>query len=138
MDNADNKNKKPENYVPYDNDDMEYFGASRIIKDEQQYILKRQRLSESTDKQKTDYLNNKLAGLSLSGGGIRSASFCLGVLQALSYNRWLKKMDYLSTVSGGGYIGSSDPKGPLALGTWPTGPATSFHPFGQWKHSHFR
>ncbi len=48
-----------------------------------------------------------LSGIALSGGGIRSASFCLGVLQALSYAGWLKKLDYLSTVSGGGYIGGS-------------------------------
>lgn len=48
-------------------------------------------------------------GLALSGGGIRSASFGLGVLQALnnpSHDK-LKAIDYLSTVSGGGYIGSS-------------------------------
>lgn len=48
-----------------------------------------------------------LTGIALSGGGIRSASFCLGVLQALAYAGWLRKFDYLSTVSGGGYIGGS-------------------------------
>ncbi|MEK6664451.1 MAG: hypothetical protein AABY73_11360 [Pseudomonadota bacterium] len=48
-----------------------------------------------------------LTGIALSGGGIRSASFCLGVLQALSYAGWLKRLDYLSMVSGGGYIGGS-------------------------------
>jgi hypothetical protein len=48
-----------------------------------------------------------LTGLALSGGGIRSASFSLGIMQALAYAGWLKKIDYLSTVSGGGYIGSS-------------------------------
>jgi hypothetical protein len=47
------------------------------------------------------------AGLALSGGGIRSASFGLGVLQALLENHVLDKIDYLSTVSGGGYIGSA-------------------------------
>ncbi len=45
-------------------------------------------------------------GLALSGGGIRSATFCLGVLQAMAASKWLRKVDYLSTVSGGGYIGS--------------------------------
>ncbi len=58
--------------------------------------------------------------LCLSGGGIRSASFSLGVLQALAqFNPGsggpcqngatcsaLEEFDYLSTVSGGGYIGS--------------------------------
>ena len=48
-----------------------------------------------------------VVGLSLSGGGIRSAAFCLGTLQALHGAGILKKVDYLSTVSGGGYIGAS-------------------------------
>jgi hypothetical protein len=45
-------------------------------------------------------------GLSFSGGGIRSATFNLGVLQALAEKDLLRYVDYLSTVSGGGYIGS--------------------------------
>lgn len=45
-------------------------------------------------------------GLAFSGGGIRSATFCLGVLQALALKDKLNRFDYLSTVSGGGYIGS--------------------------------
>ena len=44
-------------------------------------------------------------GLALSGGGIRSATFGLGFLQGLSKLRLLTAFDYLSTVSGGGYIG---------------------------------
>ena len=44
--------------------------------------------------------------LALSGGGIRSATFSLGVLRALSRRGILTKIDYLSTVSGGGYAGS--------------------------------
>ena len=46
-----------------------------------------------------------LAGLALSGGGIRSATFNLGILQALAEAKKLRRFDYLSTVSGGGYIG---------------------------------
>ncbi|MDZ4400425.1 patatin-like phospholipase family protein [Hydrogenophaga sp.] len=45
-------------------------------------------------------------GLALSGGGIRSATFSLGVLQALASRNKLASFDYMSTVSGGGYIGS--------------------------------
>ncbi|WP_109126008.1 patatin-like phospholipase family protein [Dyella sp. C11] len=45
-------------------------------------------------------------GLALSGGGIRSATFCLGLLRALAKNGVLHRFDYLSTVSGGGYIGA--------------------------------
>ena len=47
-----------------------------------------------------------LAALCLSGGGIRSASFGLGVLQTLARYGLLGDLHYLSTVSGGGYIGS--------------------------------
>ena len=47
-----------------------------------------------------------LVGLAFSGGGIRSATFNLGVTQALAKHGILKHVDYLSTVSGGGYIGS--------------------------------
>ena len=47
-----------------------------------------------------------LIGLALSGGGIRSATFSLGVLEALARHKRLASFDYLSTVSGGGYIGS--------------------------------
>jgi hypothetical protein len=47
-----------------------------------------------------------LTGLALSGGGIRSATFNLGLLQALCCERLIRRIDYLSTVSGGGYIGS--------------------------------
>jgi Patatin-like phospholipase len=45
-----------------------------------------------------------LAALCLSGGGIRSATFNLGVLQGLAKLGLLDKFDYLSSVSGGGYI----------------------------------
>lgn len=47
-----------------------------------------------------------LLGLAFSGGGIRSATFNLGVLQVLARIGALERVDYLSTVSGGGYIGS--------------------------------
>ncbi|HVN04819.1 MAG TPA: patatin-like phospholipase family protein [Bryobacteraceae bacterium] len=48
----------------------------------------------------------ELLGVCISGGGIRSATFALGVLQGLVAKSILEKADYLSTVSGGGYIGS--------------------------------
>ena len=59
----------------------------------------------------------KSSALCLSGGGIRSASFSLGILEGLArFSRskacrvkekaLLDNLDYLSTVSGGGYIGS--------------------------------
>ena len=56
----------------------------------------RERESASTD----------LLGLALSGGGIRSATFSFGVLQALAQSELIRQIDYISTVSGGGYIGA--------------------------------
>ena len=47
-----------------------------------------------------------LVGLSLSGGGVRSAVVSLGVLQGLHRGGLLRLVDYLSSVSGGGYAAS--------------------------------
>src|SRR5205809_6441716 len=51
-------------------------------------------------------LKEKRAALCISGGGIRSATLGLGILQGLARCGLLEKFHYLSTVSGGGYIGS--------------------------------
>ena len=51
-------------------------------------------------------LPENTVGLALSGGGIRSATFALGVLQTLAARDRLRDVDFLSTVSGGGFIGS--------------------------------
>lgn len=72
------------------------WNADAVIEREKAHIA-REREDES----------QPLSGLAFSGGGIRSAMFCLGVMQALARAGVLKKMDYLSTSSGGGYIGSS-------------------------------
>lgn len=48
--------------------------------------------------------SGRLRGLCLSGGGIRSATFNLGVLQGMAKRDLLRSFDYLSSVSGGGYI----------------------------------
>ncbi len=48
-----------------------------------------------------------IVGLALSGGGIRSATFSLGVVQALGRAGLLPFVDYLSTVSGGGFLGGA-------------------------------
>lgn len=49
---------------------------------------------------------NERSALCLSGGGIRSATFGLGIAQTLARHRMLGCFDFLSTVSGGGYLGS--------------------------------
>src|SRR6266403_2438117 len=51
-------------------------------------------------------LPEKRAALCISGGGIRSATFGLGILQGLARCGLLDKFHYLSTVTGGRYIGS--------------------------------
>ncbi len=52
-------------------------------------------------------VGNNLYGVALSGGGMRSATYGLGVLQAMARGGMLRDADYVSTVSGGGYLGSS-------------------------------
>ncbi len=64
--------------------------------------------TNSTSEEKTASLGrlpSDSVGLAFSGGGIRSATFCLGVLQGLAKKDRLRRIDFLSTVSGGGYIG---------------------------------
>jgi hypothetical protein len=63
----------------------------------------------------------ELTGITCSGGGIRSAAFCLGVLQGLQSKKTLDRMDYLSTVSGGGYIGTTMTIGMSSHGEFPFG-----------------
>ncbi|MNO47320.1 Patatin-like phospholipase [compost metagenome] len=52
-------------------------------------------------------LSTRPWGLALSGGGVRSATFCFGLIKALARSRMFHRFDLLSTVSGGGYIGST-------------------------------
>jgi hypothetical protein len=55
------------------------------------------------------YLHEKdiaRSALCLSGGGTRSATFSLGIVQGLARHKVLEKFDFLSTVSGGGYLGA--------------------------------
>ncbi len=74
---------------------------------------RRRRRADATADRKLDDLETheqrarclSLTALCLSGGGIRSAAFCLGVLQALAEKCLLRRFDYISTVSGGGFIG---------------------------------
>lgn len=64
-----------------------------------------------TDDQRLDQVFKKMyesgqTALCFSGGGIRSATFGLGILQGIVNYDLLDKFTYLSTVSGGGYLGS--------------------------------
>ena len=63
------------------------------------------RLQGEKDEPSVAFVEDDRVGLALSGGGIRSATFNLGLLQGLNDLKLLSLFDYLSTVSGGGYIG---------------------------------
>jgi Patatin-like phospholipase len=63
----------------------------------------RERRGAESQRDETD----DMWGLALSGGGIRSAVFCYGLLRALARGQALSRFDVWSTVSGGGYIGSA-------------------------------
>lgn len=73
-------------------------------------VIKQLRAGSATDNPQAGAyaraIEMKLAGLAFSGGGIRSATFNLGFLQGLANRRALHGFDYLSTVSGGGYVGA--------------------------------
>jgi hypothetical protein len=66
---------------------------------EMSYVKRRRQFYKTQDK-------GWASGIALSGGGIRSATFAMGVLVSLSKRNLLPQIDYLSTVSGGGYTGS--------------------------------
>jgi Patatin-like phospholipase len=92
-------------------DRAEFFGSKPANFDE---VLQNELVAISTAREKIGYASaatanqtsEPLTGLAFSGGGIRSATFNLGVIQALAECKLLPRFDYLSTVSGGGYIGS--------------------------------
>jgi hypothetical protein len=84
---------------------------TRDYQEEYAYIEQRRRAVVSADGAmagdtlpRTEKVPSHLSGLAFSGGGIRSATFHLGILQALQDMGSLPRIDYLSTVSGGSYI----------------------------------
>ncbi len=79
-----------------------------VLEAEWKRVYERRRVafgSESSQELDDDQPKD-LTGLALSGGGLRSAMFNDGFLQALSHRGLLRYVDYLSSVSGGGYIAS--------------------------------
>ena len=86
-----------------DDNDKQYISCG--LKAEQDVISKSRTLryphGESTE-------TGTIKALCISGGGIRSATFSLGVINLLAEKdgHLLRRVDYLSTVSGGGYLGS--------------------------------
>lgn len=90
-----------------------------VLAGERRYLARRRVLAEVAATPAAE--TARPIGLALSGGGIRSATFNLGVLQALARLDILRRFDYLSTVSGGGYIGSCLTSLLSHRKPWPTG-----------------
>lgn len=95
MEKADASSSGPEEIV----------GTLGVLKEEYKRLWPNATQPERFDDYYRSAFENGQAALCLSGGGIRSASFALGVVQALSQKHLLGKFHYLSTVSGGGYLG---------------------------------
>jgi hypothetical protein len=91
------KNPKLQQYLA----SMRYYMPSKWLV-EQEWIARENKGWEGDIY--TAVANKGLTGVCFSGGGIRSATFNLGVLQGLAQLGMLPYIDYLSSVSGGGYI----------------------------------
>jgi len=83
-------------YVKYDPEDTINAGSYKVCQAEVEHLKKNRTIDE-----------DNLKGIALSGGGIRAASFSLGVIQSLAKHDKLEQFDFLSTVSGGGYLGGA-------------------------------
>lgn len=81
---------------------------------------RRRHAGRAADRLSSAQLPDDAIGFGLSGGGVRSATFCLGVFQSLARSQALRRIDFLSTVSGGGYFGAF--LGRLFTRPWISGP----------------
>lgn len=98
----------PQTPPPVDNRDDDFKEAyPRLLLERERTLLRKRRQSANLPP------SAQMAGVGLSGGGIRSATFALGIFHGLAKSRkgvrprgLLRYIDYLSTVSGGGYFGS--------------------------------
>ncbi len=109
-----NGDGKPSTAAPSNGDANKNAAGASVADDDDNFIegIVAENDSTRTTGDKAARLPEQLYGctlrsaLCLSGGGIRSATFNLGILQGLARHGLLEKFDYLSTVSGGGFIGS--------------------------------
>ncbi len=98
-------------------------GWQTLCAKERQAIIRRRQLAQKAPTDADSAAQMPRVGLALSGGGIRSATFALGLMRGLAQSpasdsdtdtpqadltgdSLLGRLDYLSTVSGGGYIGA--------------------------------
>jgi hypothetical protein len=83
---------------------IELYSANDVIQAEENH-LKQRREKLFGAASAAEFEDTKF-GIALSGGGIRSATICLGLLKTLNYFKIPEKADYMSSVSGGGYTHS--------------------------------
>lgn len=95
---SEKKSKTPEKEIP-----PYAWRTHEVIEIELEQYLKKRRKANGIKEAPTP---ENLAGLCISGGGVRSSTLGLGMLQAFIKKNKLKYFDYLSTVSGGGFIGA--------------------------------
>lgn len=80
--------------------------AETYTEDFEEVLAKEQHWIERSREERGISQDQPSSALCFSGGGVRSAAFNLGVLQQLEHSQAMHRFDYLSTVSGGGYIGA--------------------------------
>ncbi len=85
--------------------DAQFDRQQRLIPDTIESLVEREGRAEGAQRYRLTAA--EMVGLAFSGGGVRSATVNLGILQGLERYGLLRHVDYLSTVSGGGFIGSS-------------------------------
>ena len=87
--------------VPIPLNEKATLNLGQLLKVEEEILKERRNIRNENKNLREDSL-----GIALSGGGIRSATICLGIMEKLNSIGLLKKSDYLSSVSGGGYLAS--------------------------------
>lgn len=93
----------PAPHLDHNNSTSQAVDFAKVRDDEFEAIKRRREVAHMATPDSSP--ENDLVGVALSGGGLRSAMFNLGFLQALQEAGFMKYVDYLSTVSGGGYVG---------------------------------
>lgn len=86
-----------------DHEELNYEAYPKELSSVEEEFL---RVSREGRKKSTVSGIRECTGVGLSGGGVRSATFCLGIFQGLATLKMLGNVDFISSVSGGGYFGS--------------------------------
>lgn len=97
--NKTNSKSDPNHQIPLT--ERHTLNLGELLSVEKKYIKNRR----AEKGQNTEILDDSF-GMALSGGGIRCATICLGVMEKLNEMGLIGKADYLSSVSGGGYLAS--------------------------------